>query len=437
MRKGIKKLVGLEGSPQYVASGFALGSFIGMLPFPGFQMILSLGAASLLKVHKSAAVLGVFNTNIATGLFVFAFNYWIGRSILGFENSFVMPDALGWRFIAAVFNAGSDVFLALILGGIITGIPSALLSFYGLRYLLEKKGKRRDEKGIVLHHNHGMNEHSSANGNEKYTVITGASMGLGKHLAIQCAKRGRNVLLTSLPGEDVLAFAQELAKRYSIKAHGFEADLATANGVLSFSNWVEDNFEIDVLINNAGIGGTQRFSEASSEYLNKLLMLNTHTLVMLTHRLLPMLKKSEKAFILNIASMASFGPMPFKTVYPASKAFVYSFSRGLGSELKGSNVFVSVAHPGGMTTNPEVTERIRSHNGLVRFMMLSPEKTAEICIQQLFRHDSLIIPGLGNKVNWLLMKLFPVWLRLILFRKTLVKEIHTSALKKSHKLASS
>ena len=64
------------------------------------------------------------------------------------------------------------------------------------------------------------------------------------------------------------------------------------------------------------------------------------------------------------------------------------------------------------------------------------EKTAEICIHQLFKYDALIIPGFGNKINWLMLKLFPVWLRLILFRRMLVKEIRVSPLRKSPKLAS-
>jgi short-subunit dehydrogenase len=124
--------------------------------------------------------------------------------------------------------------------------------------------------------------------------------------------------------------------------------------------------------------------------------------------------------------MASFGPMPFKTVYPASKAFVYSFSRGLGAELKGTGVIVSVAHPGGMRTNAEVTRRIESHNRLIRSTTLSTSKVAKICIRQLLKGDELIIPGFMNKISWLILKMVPVWMRLRIMRSTLQKEIKMS-----------
>ena len=149
-------------------------------------------------------------------------------------------------------------------------------------------------------------------------------------------------------------------------------------------------------------------------------------LVLLTRLLLPVLKRRKKSFILNIASMASFGPMPFKTVYPASKAFVYSFSRGLGAELKGTGVSVSVAHPGGMKTNPEVTRRIENHSRIIQATTLSVEKVAKICIRQTLKNDEIIIPGIMNKISWLVLKIIPVWLRLIIMRSSLQNELQNS-----------
>src|SRR5690606_15313804 len=114
-----------------------------------------------------------------------------------------------------------------------------------------------------------------------------------------------------------------------------------------------DNFNIDMLINNAGLGGDLPFLEASPDYIEDIILLNTYALAMLTRLLLTNLINQKRAYILNIASLAAFSPMPYKTVYPASKAFVYSFSRGLDAELRGTGVTVSVAHPGGMRTNAE------------------------------------------------------------------------------------
>jgi len=139
--RGFKALFRLKGKPEYVARGFALGSFVGMMPIPGFQMLVSLGIASIIKVHKTAAVIGVFNTNIATGAFVFAFNYWLGKTLLGLSPNFSFPDAIGFGFIKIILSAGSDVYVSMVVGGLITGFLSWIVGYYGVLYILNKKQK--------------------------------------------------------------------------------------------------------------------------------------------------------------------------------------------------------------------------------------------------------------------------------------------------------
>ncbi|MEZ5044544.1 MAG: SDR family NAD(P)-dependent oxidoreductase [Saprospiraceae bacterium] len=256
-----------------------------------------------------------------------------------------------------------------------------------------------------------------------YTVITGASLGLGYALAEECAKRKRHLILIALPDENIIEIALQLSKTYGIKAIAYEVNLTAENATLTCAAWICENFEIDMLINNAGIGGTKHFSESSSYDIDQIILLNIRALVLMTHQLLPRLREQKQSFILNIASLASFSPIPYKTVYPASKAFVYSFSRGLYAELKDTSVFVSVAHPGGMATSPEIAERMKQHNLFVRHSYLSPEETARICIRQLLKKESMIIPGALNKLLWLLIKLVPAGMRLKIFRKTIVKEL--------------
>jgi len=256
---------------------------------------------------------------------------------------------------------------------------------------------------------------------DKYTLITGASCGLGKELALECAKRGYNLLLTALPGENIRSLGESLSVEYGIIVHTFEADLTKSDEIREFASFVYENYEIDILINNAGLGGVKSFFEATPEYLEEIVLLNIHALVMLTRKLLPVLQRQGKAYILNIASIASFSPMPYKTVYPASKAFVYSFSRGLGAELMGTGISVSVAHPGGMRTNADVSKRIDDHNFLIRATTLSPERVARICIRRLLKGRKLIIPGFMNKMSWLLLKIAPVWLRLSIMKMSLRK----------------
>jgi uncharacterized protein len=131
-----KDVFSLKDEPKVIAKGFALGSFIGMLPIPGFQLMISLGIASLLKLNKKAACIAVFNTNIASGVFVFSFNYWLGKKLLGVNPSFVIEDKLNYQFVSIIFNEGSDVFLSLIVGGILTGFLTASLVYIVLLKIL-------------------------------------------------------------------------------------------------------------------------------------------------------------------------------------------------------------------------------------------------------------------------------------------------------------
>lgn len=242
----------------------------------------------------------------------------------------------------------------------------------------------------------------------KYTLITGASCGLGKEFAIDCARRGRNLILTALPGELVSKTGRQLARQYNVDVVAYEADLTNIEEVRALAGIINDNYNVDMLINNAGLGGAHPFIESAPEYIEKIILLNIYAVVMITRFLLPNLKKQGESYILNIASLAAFRPMPFKTVYPASKAFVYSFSRSLDAELKGTGVSVSVAHPGGMKTNAEVSQRINNHPKWIQSTTLSAEKVAHICIRRMLRRRKVIIPGIVNKLYWLLLKITPL-----------------------------
>ena len=136
------RVFSLTGTPEYIARGFALGSFVGMLPIPGIQVFVALFAAPIFNGNKKAACLAVFNTNVFTGVFVFAFNYWLGKIIFGFNTTFTFPDRIGFDFIMILLAAGKEVILSLLLGGLITGSLCAVLVYYGiLWWYLRKKQK--------------------------------------------------------------------------------------------------------------------------------------------------------------------------------------------------------------------------------------------------------------------------------------------------------
>ena len=258
----------------------------------------------------------------------------------------------------------------------------------------------------------------------KYAVVTGASKGLGRCFAFELSKKGINTILVGMPGEGLKELSNELIESYKIASTYYETDLTVKENVLQFTSWVNHQHNIHVLINNAGVGGTKEFIDADINYIDNIIQLNVMATTLITRQLLPNLMKQDQAYILNVSSMAAFSPIGYKTVYPASKVFIHYFSRGLREELASTNVFVSVVNPGPMKTNPDVTRRI-NHQGIFgRMGLLSPEKVAEISVRRLFKKDSMIMLNLANGINWLLMKIVPIWIRLPILTKAVKRELN-------------
>lgn len=134
--KLFKSVFKMDDDPERIAKGFAFGSFIGMVPIPGFQIFVAFTIASIIRVNKRAACVAVFNTNLFTGPFIFAFNYWLGKNILGINSVFEMPEHINMNFITTIIHAGADVYLSLVAGGIITGVLSAVIAYYVVKYFI-------------------------------------------------------------------------------------------------------------------------------------------------------------------------------------------------------------------------------------------------------------------------------------------------------------
>lgn len=245
------------------------------------------------------------------------------------------------------------------------------------------------------------------NQNHLYTLITGASSGLGKAFAEECAKQNRNLLLVSLPNENLPGLSEELKKEYQIEVFCKEADLTNQEAVFDFARWVLQNFRVDMIVNNAGIGGSETFVDSRINYLDDMIQLNIRAMTLLTRLVLPELKKHNKAYILNVSSLAAFSPVPYKTIYPATKAFVHHFTRGLEAELQDTNVQVSVLNPGPIMTNSDVTKRINGQSLYVKLSIMTPEKIAQIAIKKLLKGKSVIIPGFMNRFNAFFIRLVP------------------------------
>lgn len=255
-----------------------------------------------------------------------------------------------------------------------------------------------------------------------YALITGASQGLGKAFALELAKRQIDIILVSLPGEG-LEFVANQVRELGQEAHCYETDLTQKDNIVALATWVNERFPLSILINNAGCGGTQSFQQVSIDYLDRIIQLNVKATSLLTHQLLPNLMQRNKAYVLNVGSVAAYSPIGYKTVYPASKAFVHSLTRGLYQEFADSNVFFSVVNPGPMMTNADSSARLQQQGRFATMGLLTPEQVAAISVRQLFKRDSLIMLNWVNKLTWMVMKFLPIYIRLPLLTKAIKKEI--------------
>jgi len=120
----------LKGDPKKIALGFALGVFIGMTPFIGFQIFIAVFFASLLKWDKVAAGIGVFNTNPLTAPFLFGSAYVVGAYMLQLETTFSIASLSSLEGLFGLFAEGKMILLAITLGGVVVGIPLALIAYY-------------------------------------------------------------------------------------------------------------------------------------------------------------------------------------------------------------------------------------------------------------------------------------------------------------------
>lgn len=146
-----KNFLGLKGDARYIARGVALGTFIGMTPFPGLRMVIAIAVARLLCVHKTAAALSVYSNNALTGLPIMAFNYYVGMKLLNLNGMPAFPMSSLKEASSFIFHSGLNVFLSVSVGGIILGIPfAALMYFLSYRYFRFRERKHRTLSGLPL-----------------------------------------------------------------------------------------------------------------------------------------------------------------------------------------------------------------------------------------------------------------------------------------------
>lgn len=182
-------------------------------------------------------------------------------------------------------------------------------------------------------------------------LITGASNGIGLELAKIYAKQGDDLVLVARSADKLNALADELHNQYGVKVAVIAKDLAQPNaGTEIFAETERLGITVDILINNAGIGGHGCFFERDLTKDMQMIQLNITSLTELTHLYLQGMIERRSGKILNVSSTASFLPGPLQAVYYASKAYVTSFSQAIAEEVREFGITVTVLCPGAVAT---------------------------------------------------------------------------------------
>lgn len=244
-------------------------------------------------------------------------------------------------------------------------------------------------------------------------LITGASSGIGRALAQLHAARGGDLVLVARREDALRALKAELEAAHSITAHVFAADLAAPNGAQDLCHAVDAaRIEVEVLINNAGIGGHGKHIER--ELADELAMvdLNIKALMTLTHHFGTQMAARGRGRILNVGSTAGFMPGPRMATYFATKAFVNSFSQALDQELRKKGVTSTVLTPGYVETGFADVANMRGTQ-LVKSGGRTPEHTARIGYDAMLRGDLVAFDRLS-------MRLLLGWVTPLLPRRMLL-----------------
>jgi len=226
-------------------------------------------------------------------------------------------------------------------------------------------------------------------------LITGASAGIGAVFAQELAARQMNLVLVARSEAKLQQQAQQLQEQYKIQVDTVVQDLTEPAAAKSvFDTVTQKGLTIDLLINNAGFGDYGSFAERDGEQQLKMIQLNILALVDLTHQFLPGMRSRRSGSIINMSSAAAFQPMPYFSVYAASKAFVLSFSEALWAENRSYGVRVLAVCPGPTDTNffqeakfPQLLVNVAASN------YTPAEVVVREALLALEKNQSTLVPG--------------------------------------------
>lgn len=243
--------------------------------------------------------------------------------------------------------------------------------------------------------------------NNKYTLITGGTEGIGLELARLFAKDNHNLIIVARNEEKLHNVKDRLTYDYGIKVKTIALDLSVDNSCEQLTEIVDNyNITVDNLINNVGIGSFGYFADCKDGFEDKIIKLNIISLTKLTKHYLKSMIKNGDGGILNVASTAAFTAGPKMALYYSTKAYVLSLTEAIHEEVKPLGIRVSCLCPGPVRTNFQKKAGIKKSEGAKKCLM-DAEYVAKIAYKQFKKNKTTIIPGYKNKIIVFFNKIIP------------------------------
>ncbi len=232
-----------------------------------------------------------------------------------------------------------------------------------------------------------------------WVLITGATGGLGKAFASECASRGWKLALTDLKPGPLETLAGGLRKAYDVDVCCFTSDLTNpASRAQLFDAFTGERMRFWMVINVAGLDFEGSFYEQPFEKIRTIIRLNVEGTLEVTHALMQQRDPTRAFRIINVASLAAFYPMPVKATYAASKRFLLDFSLALREELREVGATVTALCPAGMPTTPECIESIEAQGWMGALTTQNTGSVAAGAIDSALKGKAVYIPGLLNRI---------------------------------------
>ena len=232
----------------------------------------------------------------------------------------------------------------------------------------------------------------------KTALITGASSGLGAVYAQRLAARGYNLVLVARRADRMEKLAAELQQAHAVAVRTVAADL-TADADTARIEQLLRNEQIDLLVNNAGMGPAATTSDMSDADAAATLTLNVTALMRLTRAALPGMRARKSGAIVNVGSVLAFGAFPATTLYSATKAFVLTYSQGIQQEVRDDGILVQTVLPAGTIT--EFYEAAgMSIDNFDRSVFMTAEQLVDAALVGFDRGEEVTMPSVHDLDLW-------------------------------------